>query len=74
MDWAIGAGARVLSMSLGFRGFWEDFIAITDILRFRGMLPVIAAGNVIHRSGKGHRIPSITDIRPEDLVARNRAK
>lgn len=45
MNWAVGIGARVLSMSLGFRGWWEDFIAITDILRFRGILPVIAAGN-----------------------------
>ncbi len=45
MDWALGNGARVLSMSLGFRGFVDDFLPITRILRQRGVLPVIAAGN-----------------------------
>jgi subtilisin len=32
-------------MSLGFRGWWEDFIPITRILRRRGVLPVFAVGN-----------------------------
>jgi subtilisin len=45
MDWAISEGARVLSMSLGIRGFIEDFIPITQILRARNVLPVIAVGN-----------------------------
>lgn len=45
MDWAVSQGARVLSMSLGFRGFIEDFIPITQILRARNVLPVIAVGN-----------------------------
>jgi subtilisin family serine protease len=45
MDWALGLGVRVLSLSLGFRGWWTDFLAITRILRRRGVLPVIAVGN-----------------------------
>lgn len=45
LDWALAQGVRVLSMSLGFRGYWEDFIPITQILRTRDVLPVIATGN-----------------------------
>jgi subtilisin family serine protease len=45
MDWALGLGVRVLSLSLGFRGWRTDFLAITKILRRKGVLPVIAAGN-----------------------------
>jgi len=45
MDWVIGQGARVLSMSLGFRGFTEDFLSLTRVLRQRGVLPVFAVGN-----------------------------
>lgn len=45
MDWALGQGAQVLSMSLGFPGYVDDFLTVTKVLRERGMLPVIAAGN-----------------------------
>jgi subtilisin len=45
MDWVIGQGARVLSMSLGLRGFADDFLVLTQILRSRGVLPVYAVGN-----------------------------
>lgn len=45
MDWAVGQGVRVLSMSLGFRGYIEDFLPITRILRERNVLPVFAVGN-----------------------------
>jgi subtilisin len=45
MDWAIGQGVRVLSMSLGLRGFVDDFLVLTQILRQRGVLPVFAVGN-----------------------------
>ena len=45
MDWALGLGARVLNLSLGFRGWWPDFLALTRILRRKGMLPVFAVGN-----------------------------
>ncbi|MDR7548306.1 MAG: S8 family serine peptidase, partial [Armatimonadota bacterium] len=45
MDWAVGQGVRVLSMSLGFRGWWEDFRPLVRLLRARNVLPVFAVGN-----------------------------
>jgi subtilisin len=45
MDWVVGQGCKVLSMSLGFPGFWDDFLQLTRILRQRGVLPVFAVGN-----------------------------
>jgi subtilisin family serine protease len=45
LDWAIGNGVNIISMSLGFRGWWEDFIPILQIIRSHGILPVIAVGN-----------------------------
>jgi len=45
MDWAVGKKVKVLSMSMGFRGWWDDFESLTDILRARGVLPVFAVGN-----------------------------
>jgi subtilisin family serine protease len=45
MDWAVGHSVRILSMSLGFRGWWDDFIVLTQLLRDRGILPVFAVGN-----------------------------
>lgn len=45
MDWAVGNNVRVLSMSLGFPGFWEDFLPLTQLLRARNILPVFAVGN-----------------------------
>ncbi|HEX8915330.1 MAG TPA: S8 family serine peptidase, partial [Humisphaera sp.] len=45
MDWAVEQGVRVLNMSLGLRGFTEDFLSLTQILRARNILPVFAVGN-----------------------------
>jgi subtilisin family serine protease len=45
MDWVIGEGARILSMSLGLRGFTAAFQSVIDALRAANVLPVIAAGN-----------------------------
>lgn len=45
LDWAIEMKCRVVSLSLGFRGWWEDFIPIVDILRENNILPVVAVGN-----------------------------
>lgn len=45
MDWAVGQGVRVLSMSLGFQGWWTDFVPVMQILRERNVLPVMAVGN-----------------------------
>jgi subtilisin family serine protease len=45
MDWAVAQGAKVLSMSLGLRGYREEFLSLMRTLRARGLLPVIAVGN-----------------------------
>ncbi|WP_441233471.1 S8 family peptidase [Bradyrhizobium sp. 930_D9_N1_4] len=45
MDWVVGSGCRILSMSLGLRGFTPAFQAVIDSLRAANVLPVIAAGN-----------------------------
>jgi len=45
MDWAVGFKVRILSMSLGFRGYVEDFLPLTRLLRRRNILPVFAVGN-----------------------------
>jgi subtilisin family serine protease len=45
MDWVVGLRVKILSMSLGLRGYHEDFLPVTGILRERGVLPVFAVGN-----------------------------
>jgi subtilisin len=45
MDWIIGEGARILSMSLGLRGFHTEFLPLMQAIRNRGILPVMAVGN-----------------------------
>ncbi len=45
MDWAVELQVRILSMSLGFPGWVEDFLPLTQILRRRNILPVFAVGN-----------------------------
>jgi subtilisin len=45
LDWAVGQQVRVVSMSLGLRGWWEDFAPIVRLLRDRDILPVFAVGN-----------------------------
>ena len=45
MDWAVGLGVRVLSMSLGIRGLVSDFLDIVTVLRDSSVLPVMAVGN-----------------------------
>jgi subtilisin family serine protease len=45
MDWVIGEGARVLSLSLGLPGFTPAFQTVIDALRSAGVLPVVAVGN-----------------------------
>lgn len=45
MNWAVGQRARILSMSLGLPGAEDAFLAITRILRARGVLPAFAVGN-----------------------------
>ncbi|MGO7301397.1 S8 family serine peptidase [Rhizobium ruizarguesonis] len=45
MEWVLEEGARVLSMSLGLRGFTPAFQVLIDALMDGNVLPVIAVGN-----------------------------
>lgn len=45
MEWTLEQNVRVLSMSLGLRGFTPFFLAVTQRLRDRGVLPAFAIGN-----------------------------
>jgi subtilisin len=45
LDWMVGLGVRVLSMSLGFPGFRPDFLPVVRALRAHNILPVFAVGN-----------------------------
>jgi subtilisin len=45
MDWAIAETARVLTLSLGVRGYKEDFLIVIRRLRDLGVLPIVAVGN-----------------------------
>ena len=45
VDWTIDKQVRVLNMSLGFPGFWAEFVPLLKIVRSKGLLPVFAVGN-----------------------------
>jgi subtilisin len=45
MDWVLAQGVRILSMSLGIRGYTDAFQVVIDALRSHNVLPVIAVGN-----------------------------
>lgn len=45
LEWALDEGVRVVSMSLGIRGFTPFFTRIVEVLRSSNVLPVFAIGN-----------------------------
>lgn len=45
LNWAVLQGVRIVSLSLGFRGYVADLYPIMQRLRERGVLPVVAVGN-----------------------------
>jgi subtilisin len=45
MEWIVGKNVRIMSMSLGLRGFTPAFQQLIDALRRNNVLPVIAVGN-----------------------------
>jgi subtilisin len=45
IEWALANGMQILNLSLGIRGFLEDFLPLTRRLRARKVLPVFAVGN-----------------------------
>lgn len=45
MEWLVDQGVRIMSMSVGLRGYDSSFEAIIDALRAANILPIIASGN-----------------------------
>ncbi|MCC6588936.1 MAG: S8 family serine peptidase [Bryobacterales bacterium] len=45
LDWAIAQSAAIVSVSLGIPGYSDDFAAVIQIVREKGILPVFAVGN-----------------------------
>lgn len=45
INWAVGQGAKVVSASLGLRGYKPLLAIVITAIRDRGVLPVIAIGN-----------------------------
>ncbi len=52
MDWIVAEGARILSMSLGLRGYTPAFEVLIGALRTANVLPVIAVGNEFANSSR----------------------
>ena len=73
MDWIIGQGAAILSMSLGLRGYTPAFQMVVDALRNANVLPVIAIGNEFagtsRSPGNYVNVVSVGAIDEQDMVA-----
>ena len=52
LEWIVGQDTRILSMSLGIRGFTTAFQATIDALRRNNVLPIIAVGNEFAMSSR----------------------
>ena len=73
MNWAVGEGVRVLSVSLGIRGYVGDFLGLIQVLRDSGVLPVVAVGNegpgTSRSPGNYPRVLSVGYYTPQQTVA-----
>lgn len=73
MDWVLSKGVRILSMSLGLRGFDPSFQVIIDALRSHNVLPVIAIGNegpnTSRSPGNYANVLSVGAVDQNDVVA-----
>jgi subtilisin family serine protease len=58
MDWALGQGVRVLSSSLGIKGYNPFLVTVMDRLRAAGILPIVAVGNEGADPGHPTRSPA----------------
>jgi len=45
VDWAMGFPIRVINLSVGFPGYFAEYVPIVKRIRDRGIFPVFAAGN-----------------------------
>jgi len=73
LDWALGKGARVVNLSVGFPGWKPSFEAIIKKLREQHLLPVVAIGNegATHTRSPGNysTVLSVGAIDSNDKVA-----
>lgn len=73
MDWALGQGARVVNLSVGFPGFKSSFESIIKKLREQHMLPVVAIGNeragATRSPGNYKTVLSVGAVDSDDKVA-----
>lgn len=73
MEFVLSKGARILSMSLGLRGFTPAFQVVVDALRSNNVLPAFAVGNegaLQSRSpGNYANVLSIGAMSDKDIVA-----
>ena len=58
MDWALGQGVRVLSSSLGIKGYNAFLVTVMDRMRAAGILPIVAVGNEGADPGHPTRSPA----------------
>lgn len=45
LDWVVRQGVKIINLSLGLRGYHDDFHALLEAIRSRGILTVAAVGN-----------------------------
>jgi len=45
VDWALNFPVKILNLSLGFPGYFDEYIPLLARIRARGILPVFAVGN-----------------------------
>jgi subtilisin family serine protease len=57
VDWALGQGVRVISGSLGVKGYNPFLVTVTDRVRAAGILPIVAVGNEGTNPGHPTRSP-----------------
>jgi subtilisin len=73
MDWLVGLNVRILSMSLGLRGYTPAFETLITRLRERSVLPVMAVGNegpnTSRSPGNYVNVTSVGAIDDQDAVA-----
>jgi len=73
LDWMVGQGVRIVSASLGLRGFTPAFLMVSRLLRARGILPVFAVGNegpgTSRSPGNYAEVLSVGACDARDLVA-----
>ncbi|ESQ83761.1 S8 family peptidase [Asticcacaulis benevestitus] len=73
LEWLVDQNTRILSMSLGLRGYTPAFQTVIDALRANNILPVIAVGNEYANTsrspGNYPNVLSIGAMAPDDTVA-----